>query len=189
MSRRWYDENRYRPVKTSLGYLIQLPDEYNSIISEGVCSVAEEEFYAHEVMESVRSLGREKILALHKSKQRARQEDQNRHLHKAVTYLAVLSEDNKERLGHRMLELSVSTLEYFRACTEFQRDPSKKEVSTVVNVCVAYGNKESRQFVHKLRQRFLDEVEQLAAEQKPEHEFLKAHLSDMQIRISNDLLR
>ena len=84
---RWYDQPGQESIRTSLKFLTSLPDEFLTIVAEGILKVAENEFKPAEL----KALGVEKVMAIHKSKNKARPEDNNPYLHKSVNYLAIMS--------------------------------------------------------------------------------------------------
>src|SRR5690242_14856760 len=91
--KRWYD--RQPKLSQAFKLIILLPDEVRSIISESLMLIANREFNANERENSFRTLGHDKILGLHKSKNKRREYDQNELLHKAMNYLYILSDDNQ----------------------------------------------------------------------------------------------
>jgi hypothetical protein len=71
--KRWYD--RHARLAQGVKLLILLPDEIKTIISEAMITLANREFDATEQESAFRTLGSEKIMGLHKSKNLMREYD------------------------------------------------------------------------------------------------------------------
>lgn len=150
---RWYDS---RPKMSQAARLMfAFPDEIQTIISEATLFIADREFRENERERSVRSLGREKVLGLHKSKNRRREYDDNPHLHQAMNYLYVLSEDNREFIAEHILKMVRYIQHYLETCQITEIAPRIEEVAEVTRMYVQSGEKEVEIFLKKLREEFL----------------------------------
>lgn len=148
---RWYDSEEYSQIKSSIQFFKKLPDEFLTIVAEGVVKVAEKEFTQKEL----KAVGVEKILALHKSKNKTREEDQNKHLHRSINYLVILPERKRQHLGKHMHHLCNHVIQYFKLCQDASREPNKDEVATMVGEYVKSGHQDVLLFLEKLREDFL----------------------------------
>lgn len=150
---RWYDS---RPKMSQAARLMfAFPDEIQTIISEATLFIADREFRENERERSVRSLGREKVLGLHKSKNRRREYDYNPHLHQAMNYLYVLSEDNREFIAEHILKMVRYIQHYLETCQIAETAPRIEDVAEVTRRYVQSGEKEVEIFLKKLREEFL----------------------------------
>ncbi len=150
--KRWYD--RQPKLSQAFKLIIILPDEIRSIISESLMLIANREFDAHERENSFRTLGSDKILGLHKSKNKRREYDQNELLHKAMNYLYVLSDDNQDFMADHILALVTYIQKYFATCQEFKAEPTLEAVAQVTHTYVEKGTTEVERFLSALREEF-----------------------------------
>jgi len=154
--KRWYD--RQPKLSRAFKLIIILPDEVRSIISESLMLLANREFDAAERENSFRTVGSEKVMALHKSKNRRREYDQNEQLHKAMNYLYVLSDDNQDFMAEHILKMVEFIQKYFATCHEFKAQPSLEDVATVTNTYVEKGTAEVENFLKQLREEFFTKL-------------------------------
>jgi hypothetical protein len=153
---RWYDS---RPkISQAARLLFIFPDEIKSIISEAILLIADKEFRQEEKERQVRSLGREKILGLHQSKNRRREYDQNPHLHQAMNYLYILSEDNREFMAEHILKMVQYIQCHLETCQLAQRTPDLKEVAEIVHIYIKSGDESVKLFLKQLRHQFYDKL-------------------------------
>lgn len=150
--KRWYD--RQPKLSRAFKLIIILPDEVRSIISESLMLIANKEFESKERDTSFKTVGSEKILGLHKSKNKRREYDQNEQLHKAMNYLYVLSDDNQDFMAEHILKMVEFIQKYFATCHEFKVKPSLEEVAVVTNTYVEKGTAEVECFLKQLREEF-----------------------------------
>jgi len=150
--KRWYD--RQPKLSQAFKLIILLPDEVRSIISESLMLIANREFESQEQERSFRTVGSEKVMGLHKSKNKRREYDQNELLHKAMNYLYVLSDDNQDFMADHVLKMVEFIQKYFATCREFKSEPTLEDVATVTNTYVEKGSAEVNRFLNKLREEF-----------------------------------
>lgn len=150
--KRWYD--RQPKLSQAFKLIILLPDEVRSIISESLMLIANREFESGEADRSFRTVGSEKIMGLHKSKNKRREYDQNELLHKAMNYLYVLSDDNQDFMADHVLKMVEFIQKYFATCQEFKAEPTLEDVAAVTNTYVEKGSAEVNRFLSKLREEF-----------------------------------
>ncbi len=149
---RWYDKHK------SLGKCIELlesfPPEIQSIIAEGIITLSERECQAHEILQSLKSMGAEKILGMYKSKNKRRSYDNDPTLHRAMTYLYVLSEENQLFMASQIMDLLNYIYDYLKTCKAFEADPTVEEVASVTRTFVDSGSSEAKQFLEQVRTEF-----------------------------------
>lgn len=96
LNRRWYDR---RTEHSSCVRLIEaFPDDIQVVIAEAIIYLSEEEFRIQELMTSLKSLGPEKIMGIHKSKGKKRHADRLPEVHKALNYFYILSDPQRDIL-------------------------------------------------------------------------------------------
>lgn len=154
---RWYDS---RPKMSQASKLLfAFPDEIKSILSEAVLKIGEREFGEKKWERSARSLGREKIMGLHKSKNKRREYDENPDLHAAMNALYVLSEDNREIMAEHVLKMVRFIQHYLESCQITQTAPQMEEVAEVTRQYIFTGEKKVESFLLNLRKELLDGME------------------------------
>ena len=150
--KRWYDRNPHLAQGVKL--LILLPDEVKTIISEALITLANREFNESERETAFRTLGSEKIMGLHKSKNRRREYDINDTLHKAMNYLYMLSDDGQDFMAEHILNMIKYIQEYFATCQKFQMTSEPEHVARIAYAYVNSGSEGVAKFLKQLREEF-----------------------------------
>lgn len=172
--KRWYD--RQPRLAQAVRFLSLFPDEIKSIISDGVVLIANREFQVAEQMKSFRTLGTEKVMGLHKSKNKRREYDQNETLHKAMNYLYILSDQNQDFMANHILELVKYIQQYLGTCRAFQQDPTAEDVTAITRAYVEKGSAEVEAFLNQVRQLFYERM--LSAKDEAPVDFLENIMQD-----------
>ncbi len=147
--KRWYD--RHPKLSQSVKLMIILPDEIQSILSEGIMILANKEFCVNEKVNSFKTLGADKVLGLHKSKNKRREYDKNPQLHKAMNYLYILSEENQDSMADHIVSLVSYIQEYLKSCYQFQSDPSIEDVAEITTLYISRGTRDVEEFLARVR--------------------------------------
>ena len=163
-NQRWYD--RRPQVARSITLLEAFPPVIQTIIANGIVDIANRECNASQLINSYKSLGTEKIMGLHKSKNKARQLDSNPATHKAVSYLYVLSEENQDFMARQILELREFIGQYVRHCDTLDHNPDEKEVMALTDTYVAHGKTQAQEFLEKLETVFKEKLQNASTESK-----------------------
>jgi hypothetical protein len=150
--KRWYD--RQPKLAQGVRMLILLPDEIRTIIGEALIALANNEFDVNKHSAALRTLGNEKIIGLHKSKNRRREYDDNETLHKAMNYLYLLSDQGQDFMADHILKMMKHITLYFSACVEFQVNSNPEEIATLAATYVSSGDAGVAQFLDMLREEF-----------------------------------
>ncbi len=129
--RRWFDQ--YESINTALTKIQTLPSDFQTIVSSGVNVLAERNLEADE---KLKSMGTQKVLALHKSKNRHREYDQNPELHRTMNYLLILPDESREHLGNQFRDITTTVVEYVEDCNATNQDPKKTEVEGMTQTFV-----------------------------------------------------
>lgn len=173
--KRWYDA--YSDIQQSVTLLETFPETILEIIARGVVSIAEDEFYAEELMKSVRTLGWDKVSALYKSKQKRRSYDRSPGLHKSMNYLFLMSDDNRKQMGAKMVELVHYVYDYLKVCQQYEHAASKEDIGNLVDTYVADGSLEARRFLKNLSELFKADYENKNT--------IRAGHQDMRVRVAH----
>ena len=150
--KRWYD--RQPKLAQGVRMLILLPDEIRTIIGGALIVLANNEFDVNKHSAALRSLGNEKVIGLHKSKNRRREYDDNETLHKAMNYLYLLSDHGQDFMANHILRMMKYIQVYFSACVEFKVNSSPEDIATLTTTYVSSGEAGVIRFLEALREEF-----------------------------------
>ncbi|MBX2861335.1 MAG: hypothetical protein KTR14_08870 [Vampirovibrio sp.] len=157
-NKRFYDRNP--DLSSAVETLMCFPPEFQSVLAEGIALVAEKECKANELLQQFKSLGTQKVLALYKSKNKARSYDDNPNVHKVMNYLMVLSEENRQFMAKNILGLFSHVQEYLQTCKTYEQESSLEGVQNVSNTYANQGDKATRQLLSGMKQDFIQKLEQ-----------------------------
>ena len=147
--KRWYE--RQPKLSQAVRLMFLFPVEIKAVICDGIMVIANREFDASERMNGFKTLGVEKTMAIHKSKNKRREYDQHEVLHKAMNYLYILSEENQDAMSDHILQLVNYIHQYLSTCQAFKADPTLEDVAEITNTYVQRGNAEVERFINNLR--------------------------------------
>ncbi len=146
--KRWYDQDNR--VSTAVHMIMKFPPEMQSIICRGIYLLAEKEFRANELITEFKTLGTEKVLAMYKSKEKKRTYDANPNVHKAMNYLYLLSEQNRNLMATHILSLMSVMQEYLQICQNARQAPKAGEVEELTDSYVANGIQAAKSMLAEL---------------------------------------
>ncbi len=154
--KRWYD--RTPELSEASRVLMLLPDEITEIVCEAVVKMANREFQVKEKIKTFRSLGTDKVMALHKSKKKQRKYDDSQILHKTMNYLYILSHANQDYMAHHILKLMSYIQEYLSTVKTFNAEPSMDTIAEITQQYVERGSKDVEKFLTILKERLHQEM-------------------------------
>ncbi len=128
-SKRWHDQ--YENINQAVKGMEALPPEYQTIVAQAINLIAENNLTAEE---AVRSIGKDKIMSLFKSKQKQRSYDKNTDFHKTMNYLHALAERERRTLGQLFLDLTAGTVKYVSNCRERGMDPQREVIENMAQL-------------------------------------------------------
>ncbi|MGE0201101.1 MAG: hypothetical protein AB7P76_09045 [Candidatus Melainabacteria bacterium] len=179
---RWYDQSP--EMSRTVKILEAMPPAVQSIIAQAIVDLANRECHANEILQSYKSLGSEKIMALHKSQRKLRALDKNPDTFKAMTYLYVLSTENRELIALKVNELVECIRDYFQHCSENQLSPDEEQIHTVRDSYMAAGKDGARMFLQNIKERFLADIAKTEVVVKPKAKGLDVAEENSGMRIS-----
>jgi len=181
---RWYDQSP--EMSRTVKILEAMPPSVQSIIAQAIVDLANRECKANEILQSYKSLGSEKIMSLHKSQRKLRALDKNPDTFKAMTYLFVLSTENRELIALKVNELVDCIRDYFKHCSENQLSPDEEQINTVRDSYMAAGKDGAMLFLENVKKQFLDDIAstQVQATVKPKSKGLDVAEENSGMRIS-----
>lgn len=136
--------------------MMAFPDEFKTIICDGISILAEREFKVNEMISQFKSLGSDKVLALFKSKQRKRDYDAHPAMHQTMNYLFVLSPEHKMFMANHIISLVEVVQDYLRLCQRTQHAPESESVGVITKAYVNQGRDSARMMLKRFEERFHD---------------------------------
>jgi len=150
--KRWHD--RSPQLAKAVHVLGLMPDPICVIMNEGLISIVRREFRESFITKSRQFLGRSKILGLYKAQKRQREYDKNPILHKAMSYLYMLSDDNQDFMSNHIMELMSYIQEYFYVYYELNQDFSPEDVAAMAAHYLEKDADDVHMFLKKIREEF-----------------------------------
>lgn len=148
--RRWHDN------RGELSRLVELldtiPTELRYWIAEALTGKTNKEFNAAEILTSLKSLGKDKIMALHQAGKKRRSYDQDPNLHQIVNTFFVLPEDAQENTAELLLAFTDLMVEYMANCDVFDLEPNPEEMVQMRNLFVEEGPSAVQSYLSEIHQ-------------------------------------
>jgi hypothetical protein len=173
--KRWYD--RQPKLAQAVRLMFLFPVDIKSLICDGLMIIANREFQVSEKLNSFKTLGPDKVLGMHKSKNKRREYDRHDVLHKAMNYMYVLSHEGQDCMADHILELVNFIHQYLSTCQAFKSEPTLDDIAEIVQVYVQKGGPETEKFINRLRQQF----QILKREDEEPVDFLEFEVMDQQM--------
>lgn len=150
---RFYD--REPVVSQAVELIFAFPEPIQEIVALGLSQIANQEFRANELMNNVKSMGSENVLAMFKSKRRRRAYDNNQITHQAMNHLFILPNDKRIFVSEKVVELVRFVEELIRITNRNSATVDLEAVRRIVEAYVQFGPEESRRFLEAVRAQFL----------------------------------
>lgn len=177
---RFYDQD---PVLSQAVQVMRMfPEDMQAIIADSLSMIAERECQASALMEDLKSIGTEKVLAIYKSKQKKRDYDQSPSLHRAMNYLSILSGENRAFIARKIMELMGYIQEYLKTCQGHSIPAETQAVEALADVYVKFGPDRCKQFLNDMEAEFVRKVssERLESLNPPKSTFSEAITDESQ---------
>ncbi|MBX2860775.1 MAG: hypothetical protein KTR14_06045 [Vampirovibrio sp.] len=166
-NRRWYDQ------QFELGRFItsfsKFPTTMQLILAEGIIYKTETDYGLHDMQSALRSLGKDKVMALHKSKSKLRGLDQQPTVHTALNHLFILPPEYQSVVGKELNNLVGVVTVYLTVCRNTGITPEQAFLSQLTNTHVARGPEAANMLLEELREETLHVVnlDQTVVQDKP----------------------
>lgn len=141
-------------VAQAVQLLMLFPDEIQSIIADGLSYIAEREFKANEILKELKSLGRDKVLAIYNSQKKRRDYDKNPSVHRAMNYLMILSDENRRFIAQQIIGLMGYLQNYLKACRKYESSASLDTMESITGVYLELGVQEVQQLIRAIESEF-----------------------------------
>jgi hypothetical protein len=149
-------------MSQAVALLLLFPDEMQAVIADGLSYIAEKEFRANDIIRELKSLGRDKVLAIFNSKRKRREYDQNAAVHRALNYLLVLSEENRQLISRKILSLMGYLQEYLHTCRTYDNVPSLETFESITAAYIQLGAMEAKKLLTSLESEFRHHLMQVS---------------------------
>lgn len=155
--KRWYE--RQPQLALSVRVLTLLPDEVCSVLGEGLLKLMQDEGHETFMEKRYRSLGTEKVLGLHKSKNRRREYDKTEILHKAMNNLYLLSDESQDFIAAHILLMASFIQRYMANYLGYKPGGTLEELGEMAQRFMSEQSPEEvATFLKKLREEFFSLV-------------------------------
>lgn len=153
---RWHD-NRGE-LSEAMDLLESIPPEVRPHVAEALAKRVYQQFQAGEILWGLKSLGRDKIMALHQARKKRRSYDKDVHLSEIATTFFMLSEDVQETFAKDFLEFTGLVVEYLANCDSFELVLSEEELDCMRDAFVEFGADAVRTYLHQIHQSVYDRL-------------------------------
>lgn len=138
-------------TKQTVDLMLKFPDEFQTVLANSMSMIAEGDFKADEILNDLKSLGTEKVLALYKSKQKKRAYDKNPSFHRAMNYMMVMTPQNRQAISGKVLNLMGHVQEYLQHCKDNNIPPTVTTVEKLAEVFVRDGGDYAKHFLNEVK--------------------------------------
>jgi hypothetical protein len=114
---RWHDNRGELSVAVEL--LESIPPEILPYIAAGLSDRMDREFNASAILSGLKSLGKDRVMALHQARKKQRSYDQDPHLHQIVNTFLVLPKESQETVAAQFLDFTALMVDYMATCDAF----------------------------------------------------------------------
>ncbi len=149
---RFYEKNP--TVKEAVTSLFGFSGDIRSILAKGMCSIAESDFNAHIRINDLKSLGKEKALALYKSRARRRDYDLDPYLSKAMNYLMILEPSDQFFLAVKVNDMIRVVREFMDLCQVYSQKIQLAIVERLTGTYVQGGLHEAQDLLSIIHGKF-----------------------------------
>lgn len=143
-NRRFYDKEP--TVSLAINTVLTFPKIFQGAVAKGISLVAIKDFHANDKMSHLKSLGKDVILPLYKSKQKKRFYDSNPDIHNALNYLRVLSPEERIITSTKLLEISHYLEHYLNVCESSTFEPQMEKLQNIRDLYVMRGEGDVKQY-------------------------------------------
>lgn len=149
---RFYEKNP--TVKQAVTTLLGFPEDIRSVLAKGMCAIAENDFSAHIRIRDLKSLGKDKALALYKSTQKRRDYDHDPYLSRAMNYLMILEPPDQFFLAVKVNDLIHVVGEFVDLCRQYAQKVQLAIVERITGIYVHCGLNEAEDLITTIQAKF-----------------------------------
>ncbi|HEY9685802.1 MAG TPA: hypothetical protein V6C52_02375 [Coleofasciculaceae cyanobacterium] len=146
--KRWHDEQG--ELSTLMELLDTIPEQIRPLITQALTERANQDF--GEILGSLKSLGKDKIMALHQAAKKRRSYDQDPNLHQIANTFMAMPEAHRRGFAAHFLEFTSLMVDYLATCDTFGLEPQEVELRKMRDLFVDTGADAVRDFLHEIHQ-------------------------------------
>jgi hypothetical protein len=103
------------------------------------------------------SIGPERHMALHKSKNKRRWYDEDPLIHRAFNYLYILDEETRYYLARQLNRTTQRIKEYRSLCMSYGRNSSTSEIRSLIQISMSQTEEATQQYLSRIFQKYEDQ--------------------------------
>lgn len=149
---RWHDNRGELSLAVDL--LSSIPPEIIPYIAAGLTERMNKEFEAGAILSGLKSLGKDRIMALHQSRKKRRAYDQDPNLHQIVNTFMVLPEEVQEPAAAQFVDFTAMMVDYMATCDAFGAEPKQEDLEQMRIHYVEAGPEAVRVYLETLHQSY-----------------------------------
>ncbi len=165
-NRRWHDEQG--ELSTAVELLESIPKEVIPYIAAGLIDRTDREFDASAILTGLKSLGKDRIMALHQSQRKRRSYDQDPNLHRIVNTFMVLPEESQEEVAAQFVDFTAMMVDYMATCDAFGAEPTEDDLSRMRDLYVNEGTESVKGYLDRIHQAYHEAIISEESLQAPE---------------------
>jgi hypothetical protein len=150
--RRWHDNQG--ELSTLMDLLDTIPEQIRPLIAQALTERTDQDF--GELLGSLKSLGKEKIMALHQAAKKRRSYDQDPNLHQIANTFLVMPEAHRQGFAAHFLEFTSLMVDYLATCDTFGLEPQQAELCRMRDLFVDTGADAVRDFLQEIHQPYYE---------------------------------
>ena len=154
---RWYDQDTRISVAVQL--VTRLPLELQEVLCTGISRLAEKDYQVTKLMSQFKSMGAEKVLAIHKSHQKRRHYDSNAIIHKTINFLYILSDESRYFIANQIIELMQYIQDYLTLCKKYAQPAETEDIENITYTYVDVSPEAARKILKHIEKEFLVAVD------------------------------
>lgn len=181
-NQRWHD-NRGE-LSLAIDLLESIPAEVLPYIVAGLTDRTNRDFDAAAILGGLKTLGKERIMALHQSQKKRRSYDQSPELHHIVNTFMVLPEEAQETVAAQFVDFTAMMVDYMATCDAFGAEPKAPDLEEMRRRYVEEGTEAVKAYLETIHQKY----NQMIALDEPlqEPELVLNTEGDLRLRGSNN---
>lgn len=153
MDNRFYD--REKVVQKAIELIPHFPEKIQIVVAKGISLLAIAEYGADKKMKSLKSMGSDKVMALHKSQLKRRRYDMLPELHHAVNYLKILSSDERQMVCVKIVQVARCIDHYLEVCETCRIEPETVTVEKFRDTYIDQGPDQAEAYLKIVCEAFL----------------------------------
>jgi len=139
--------------------LDSIPEKIRPTLAEALTQWGNPGSDLGEILDSFKSLGREKIMALHQAQKKRRSYDQDPHLYQIANTFLIIPEVDRVQFAKRYLEFISVMVDYMAECDTFDVDPKEADLRKMRDLFVEKDEDAVRAYLEEIHKPYYDKLE------------------------------